>query len=89
MNWINLKVIGERTKQYIAWAQFIMIGYIFIQQTEFNLVTTVLLILISLSVISVIDFKWILPAELNRISEKNPVLMEIRKEVREINQKVS
>jgi len=81
---ISLKIMAERSKQYIAWVQFIMIGVIFIQSTNFNLPMTLLLVVLFLGILSVIDFKWILPAELNRISEKNPVLMSMKKDLAEI-----
>lgn len=84
MKWINFKIMAERSKQYVAWVQFIMIGWIFIAQTEFNLITTILLVILALGVLSLIDFKWIFPAELNRISQKNPVLMKIMNDVHDI-----
>jgi len=81
---ISLKVMAERAKAYVAWVQFLMIGVIFIQQTSFDLITTLVLVAVLLGTLSLIDFKWILPAELNRMAEKNPVMMSIKKDIAEI-----
>lgn len=81
---ISLKVMAERAKAYVAWVQFLMIGVIFIQQTSFDLITTLALVVVALGTLSLIDFKWILPAELNRMAEKNPVMMSIKKDIAEI-----
>jgi Tfp pilus assembly protein PilZ len=78
---ISLKVMAERAKAYVAWVQFLMIGVIFIQQTSFDLITTLVLVAVLLGALSLIDFKWILPAELNRMAEKNPVMMSIKKDI--------
>lgn len=84
MKWINFKIMFERTKQYVIVVQFLMVSWIFIQSTQFNLPMTILLVVLVLGILSLVDFKWILPAELNRMSEKNPVLMEIRRDIKEL-----
>lgn len=84
IKWINFKIMAERTKAYVAWIQFIMVAILFIQQTMFNLITTLSLVAIALGILSLADFKWILPAELNRMAEKNPILMEIRRDIKEL-----
>jgi len=83
---ISFKLMFERTKQYIATVNFVMIAYLFIEQTQFNLVTTVILALLVLGVLSIVDFKYIYPKELGRASEKNPVLMEIRNDIKKLLQ---
>ncbi len=88
MKWISFKIMFERAKQYVAWVQFMMIGWLFILQTEFNLVTTILLVGIALGTLALIDFKWILPAELDKMAQKNPVLMKIMSDVNEIKKEV-
>ena len=88
MKLINFKIMGERAKMYVAWVQFAMIGVLFIQQTTFDLVTTILLVAISLGTLTIVDFRWILPAELKRTAEKNPVIMSIQRDVSEIKEMV-
>jgi len=80
--------MSERLKNYIGWIQFVMIGWIFITQTEFDLVTTILLVAIALGAVSLVDFKWVFPAEQNRIAEKNPFLISMRNDIKEIKQRI-
>ncbi|MGD9381712.1 MAG: hypothetical protein PVI03_04635 [Candidatus Thorarchaeota archaeon] len=86
---ISMKIMAERAKMYVAWVQFLMIGWLFIAQTEFNLPMTILLVVSFLAVLSLIDFKWILPAELNRMAEKNPVMMKVMRDVHDIKVKLN
>ena len=88
MRWINFKIMFERMKMYVAWVQFVMIGWLFIIQTKFNLWMTLLLVALSLGLLSFIDFKWILPAELNKMAEKNPVIMAIKRDVEKIREEM-
>lgn len=88
MKWINFKIMGERSKAYIGYIQFVMVGYIFIVQIEFDLITTILLVVLALGAVSLIDFKWIFPAEQNVIAKKNPFLMEMRKDIKAIRQRI-
>jgi len=83
---INFKIMAERSKQYVAWIQFIMISILFIQQTPFSLITTIALVATVLGILSIIDFKYILPAELNRMSEKNPMLVSIKNDLKELKE---
>ena len=86
MKLINFKIMAERSKQYVAWIQFIMISILFIQQTPFSLITTIALVATVLGILSIIDFKYILPAELNRMSEKNPMLVSIKNDLKELKE---
>lgn len=81
---ISFKIMFERVRGYIGILQFLMIGYMFIQQTEFNLLTTIFLVGVVSVVLAVVDFKYIYPAELERIMQKNPIIMEIYNDVKEI-----
>ncbi len=81
---ISFKIMFERVRGYIGILQFLMIGYMFIQQTEFNLLTTIFLVGVVSVVLAIIDFKYIYPAEQKRIMQKNPVIMEIYNDVKEI-----
>jgi len=83
---INFKIMAERSKQYVAWIQFIMISILFIQQTPFSLITTIVLVATVLGILSIVDFKYILPAELNRMSEKNPMLVSIKNDLKELKE---
>lgn len=86
MKLINFKIMAERSKQYVAWIQFIMISILFIQQTPFSLITTIVLVATVLGILSIVDFKYILPAELNRMSEKNPMLVSIKNDLKELKE---
>ncbi len=86
MKLINFKIMAERSKQYVAWIQFIMISILFIQQTPFSLITTIFLVATVLGILSIVDFKYILPAELNRMSEKNPMLVSIKNDLKELKE---
>ncbi len=81
---INLKLMWERSKMYISAVQFVFIVYLFILQSEWNFYSTVLLIALIMTPLTIIDFKWIYPAEQRRVSEKNPILMEIRSDIKEL-----
>ncbi len=74
---INFKIMFDRARYYISIIQFAMIGYLFIVGTEFNLITTLLAVGIAGAILAIIDFKWIYPEEMRRISEKNPIIMEM------------
>lgn len=82
--WVSFKIMFERTKMYVAWVQFAMIGWLFVLQTGFNLLSTLALTGALLGMLALIDFRWILPAEMERLAEKNPVLMSIRDNIEEL-----
>jgi hypothetical protein len=81
VKWISFKLMFERAKMYMASANFIMIAVLFVQQTDFDPLTVVLLSVSSLLILTIIDFKWIYPNELGRTSEKNPFLVGIKNDI--------
>ena len=85
---INLKIMFDRVRNYIGIIQFAMIGWLFIISTEFNLVSTLFVVAVASSILAVIDFKWIYPEEMRRISQKNPVMREIYENQKEILRKL-
>lgn len=86
-NPIKYLVMFLRIRGYISIIQFLMIGYLFIVSTDFNLYLTVFLVAVLSLAIGIIDYKFIFPREQETISMKNPVFMEILKRVKEIEKK--
>jgi ABC-type siderophore export system fused ATPase/permease subunit len=81
---ITFKIMFDRVRNYISIIQFAMIGYLFIIGTDFNLVSTLFVVAVASTILAVVDFKWIYPAEMERATEKNPVFMELRSNQREM-----
>ena len=79
-------IMGERVRSYVSAVNFVMITYLFIIQTEFNLLITALLILSIMIILALIDWKWILPKEMEWKSRKNPIMMDILEKEREIKE---
>lgn len=72
MEAISIKIILARIRDYLGYLQFAMISYIFITQTQFNLLHTIILVAISSIALAIIDWKIIYPAEQRKIQQKNP-----------------
>lgn len=85
---IGFKIMFDRIKNYIAMIQFVMVGYLFIVQTEFDFWMTVAGVAIVSIIVSILDYKWILPNELNAIARKNPVMHELISRLSRIEAKV-
>ncbi len=83
-NPIKFLVMFNRVKNYIGIVQFVMIGYLFIVSTEFDLVLTLILVSAFSITLGAIDYKLILPHEQKNVSEKNPVFMDILKKLERI-----
>jgi len=82
-----VKVVSERIKSYIAFAQFVMVGYLFIKESTFSPLLFALLCTVSLTVIGIFDFKYILPAEYKTYYAQNPFtvkMLETEKEILKI-----
>jgi hypothetical protein len=88
MQMITIKVIAERTKQYVAWVQFLLILYLFIAQSPFSVWLVVPTATIALLVISYIDYRFILPAEFNKSSKLNPFMVEIRDDIQSMKREL-
>lgn len=76
MEVIKLKVMFNRVREYMAAVQFLMIGYLFIAGTEFNLYSTILVMAVVSAMIAVLDFKYIMPREYRVLAYKNPITYE-------------
>lgn len=70
---VKLLLMFDRLKNYMGYIQFMMVGYLFITQTEFNLMTTILLVMMASSIIVVVDYRFIFPRYQQELSLKNPV----------------
>ena len=83
----NVVVLAERSRLYIAWAQFVLIAYTSIALTDLNLYHFLILIPVALAII-VFDFMVILPAQQVALAKKNVLFMEHYYDVKEIKKEV-
>lgn len=86
MNWITIKVIAERQKQYVAWVQFLLILYIFIDQSPYSFWLVVPLSGIVILVLGFLDYKLILPKEYEKNMILNPFMVKIKKDLADIKE---
>jgi hypothetical protein len=73
---ISMKVMFNRVKEYLAAFQFVMVAYLFIVQTQFNIITTSILILLGCSALALFDWKMVLPKEQQKMADINPAWMD-------------
>ena len=86
MNWITLKVVAERMKQYVAWIRFILILYIFIDQSPYPFWMVLPIAGVGILILGYLDYRFIFPREMNKISTRNPFMRELKKDLDEIKQ---
>lgn len=85
---IEFKIMFDRVKNYIAMIQFMMVGYLFIINTEFNLIATIATVAGLSAILAIIDYKWLLPREYGKLAEKNPAIVKIIKKLDKIDYKL-
>jgi hypothetical protein len=77
MNIGKFKAIMDRQRNYLAFINFLMIGYLFLQKTGFH--WWYLLIIPAWIVFSYLDIRFIWPQELDYSHRKSPVMRELLK----------
>ncbi len=71
------KVYVDRIRYYLSFIQFIMIAYLTVVKTDLNLIILCILLGISLPILLFIDFRFVMPAELNYLTNKNPFMRKL------------
>ena len=61
-----------------------MISYLFIAGTDFDLITTMLFVVLFSGIFAIVDFIYIYPAELKKQALKNPVMVKFLENQEEI-----
>lgn len=77
----QIKVLADRQRGYYTWLNTLMLAYLFFKNVGFRWYYPV--ILICLLVVSVVvDVKFIMPNELKYMWRKNPMAMEVTREIK-------
>jgi len=79
----SLKFYSERSRQWVNWLQFLMIAYMTIVTTDFNMFL-MLLALLGLMVWTLIDAIIIYPREVHLNYQMNPSWQKIENDLAEI-----
>ena len=82
----KVKAWQQRLATYIAMLSFLMVFYLYIIESPFNLEWYHWLVIVVLCVVSVLylDIKFILPASQEYMTEKNPFFVKMRDDIKEI-----
>lgn len=88
MNFGKMKIFIWRVRDYLSWAQFLMVSYLFLQNTNLPIIPVMFLVFICVIGIVYIDQKVIYPGELKYNTEKNPYIWKLRRQIEEIHTKV-
>jgi len=87
--WISAKIIVERVKGWLGAFNFAMIMYLFVVESPYDFVTIGVLMGIAIISIGLIDYRFIFPKEIEKVSNKNPFLVGLQKDIKEIKRKVN
>ena len=86
MNIGDAKRVFDRTRNYITSFNFVMLGFLTIDKTGWN--DWYLLIVPAIVLIAIVDSKYIHSKELKSYIQKNPVIMEMSKDIKAIKEKL-
>jgi hypothetical protein len=86
---VQLLIMFNNAKGHIGILSFIMIGWMFVLQTELNLIQTLLFAGFGFGVLMAFDWKYLYSNVQRKSAEKNPILMEIRADIKEIKERLN
>lgn len=85
---ISLKLIMDRARMHLSTVNFIMIAYLFVVESPYPVWIVIPVSLLGVFLLGLFDYLVIFPRELNKTATKNPVLMDIQKDIKRIKEKV-
>ena len=85
---IGAKIIFDRIKNHLGIVNFLMLVYIFAISSPYPIWLILPGMLAIALALGYLDYRFILPMEFDRITEKNPFMVEMRKDIKEIKEKL-
>lgn len=86
---VQLLIMFNNARGHISILSFIMIGWMFILQTELNLFQTLLFAGFGFLALMAFDWKYLYSNVQRKAAEKNPVLMEIKADIKEVKDEIA
>jgi hypothetical protein len=86
---VQILIMFNNARGHIGILSFIMIGWMFILQTELNLIQTLAFAGVGFIVLMVFDWKYLYSNIQRKSAEKNPVLMEMKDDIKEVKNEIA
>lgn len=83
---ISGKIIMDRSRMHLSTVNFVMILYIFIVQTPYSFWLVMPLAGIGVFILGYLDYRFILPREMQKFTTVNPFMVKIKKDLDDIKE---